>query len=70
MSQPDPRTMLSTAEAAARLGVHKNTIGKWIASGQLRAYRFGPRELRLDPADVDAQLTEYVPPQKGSPDPR
>ena len=41
------------ADAAARLGVHHHTIRRRIAEGKLPAYRFGPRLLKLNPAEVD-----------------
>lgn len=44
---------LSTAEAAARLGVTPRTLYRFIDEGQLPAYRFG-RVIRLRVAEVDA----------------
>ncbi|MCA1711651.1 MAG: excisionase family DNA-binding protein [Actinobacteria bacterium] len=44
------------AEAALRLGVSARTIRRRIADGHLRAYRFGPRLIRLDAGEVDAVL--------------
>jgi excisionase family DNA binding protein len=37
--------LISTAEAAKRLNVSPNTIRNYVASGQLTAYRIGPRLL-------------------------
>lgn len=48
------------AEAAERLKVNPRTIRRRIADGTLRAYRLGPRQLRVDVADVDA-LAVAVP---------
>ena len=46
----------SMLEAAARTGVSVRTLRRRIAAGQLRAYRSGPRIIRLDPKDVDGLL--------------
>ena len=46
-------TWLSTAEAAARLGITPRTLYRFIDEGQLPAYRFG-RVIRLKETEVDA----------------
>lgn len=52
-----PRKQLVTLEAAAEyLGVHPLTVRRRIAAGALKAYRLGPRTIRVDLADVDALL--------------
>jgi excisionase family DNA binding protein len=43
---------LSTAEAAARLGITPRTLYRFIDEGQLAAYRFG-RVIRLKTNEVD-----------------
>lgn len=43
---------LSTAEAAARLGITTRTLYRFIDEGQLPAYRFG-RVIRLKENEVD-----------------
>lgn len=53
-------SLISVAEAAERLKVNPRTIRRRIADGTLRAYRLGPRQLRVDVADVDA-LAVAVP---------
>lgn len=58
LAQPDLMTM---ADAAASLGVHRNTLRRWIASGQLPAYRVGPRLVRLHPADVARLAAPVLP---------
>lgn len=45
--------MISPAQAARVLGVSYSTIRRMVASGQLRAYRYGDRLIRIDPADLD-----------------
>jgi len=43
---------LSTADAAARLGITPRTLYRFIDEGQLPAYRFG-RVIRLQQREVD-----------------
>ncbi len=38
--------LLTTAEVAAMLHIHVNTVRKWSDSGLLLAYRVGPRRDR------------------------
>ncbi len=54
------RTYESLAQAAERTDVSIKTLRRRISAGQLRAYRYGPRILRLDPNDVD-KLMRPVP---------
>ncbi|MCV7548663.1 helix-turn-helix domain-containing protein [Micrococcus luteus] len=42
------------AETAEYLGASTNTVRRMIARGDLRAYRYGPRLIRIDPADLQA----------------
>jgi excisionase family DNA binding protein len=51
-SGADTIQWLSTAEAAARLGITPRTLYRFIDEGQLPAYRFG-RVIRLKTSDVD-----------------
>jgi excisionase family DNA binding protein len=56
MSAQDPADdihWLSTADAAARLGITPRTLYRFIDEGQLPAYRFG-RVIRLKANEVDA----------------
>ncbi|MGI8947658.1 MAG: helix-turn-helix transcriptional regulator [Ornithinimicrobium sp.] len=46
----------SLTQAAERTGLSTRTLRRRIATGQLTAYRAGPRIIRLDPADVDRLL--------------
>lgn len=46
--------------AADRLAVDTRTVRRWIASGRLKAYRTGPRLLRVDIEEVD-RLLQPVP---------
>ena len=47
------REFESLASAAERTGLSIRTLRRRIASGQLAAYRNGPRVIRVDPDDVD-----------------
>jgi excisionase family DNA binding protein len=40
--------LISVREAAELIGVHTNTIKNMIKRGQLTAYRFGLRVIRVD----------------------
>ncbi|MBE9404495.1 helix-turn-helix domain-containing protein [Brachybacterium sp. Marseille-Q2903] len=46
--------MLTPAEAADYLHVHPETIRRRIRRGELRAYRIGPRAVRIDVRDLQA----------------
>jgi excisionase family DNA binding protein len=41
-------------EAAERKRIHVDTLRRAIARGDLTGYKFGPRILRVDAAEVDA----------------
>lgn len=53
---PPEKPMISTEEAAARLGVHVETVRRWIRAGRLAPVRVAPKLFRLRSADVDALL--------------
>jgi excisionase family DNA binding protein len=40
--------MLTIQQAADEYGLSDKTIRRWIAQGRLRAYRVGPRAIRVD----------------------
>lgn len=58
MSSPTitPPAWLPQADAADYLGVTERTLRRYVASGQLPAYRLGPRLLRFKQSDLDALL--------------
>ena len=43
---------LTIAEAAELVGVSRDTIRRMIGRGQLKAYRYGVRVIRIDEADL------------------
>lgn len=47
-----PRDLIPLAEAAARLGVSKDTVRRMIKRGDLPGYRVGLRMIRVSAADV------------------
>lgn len=47
------KTYESLAQAAERTAISVKTLRRRIASGKLRAYRYGPQIIRVDPNDVD-----------------
>ena len=53
-------------DAAARCGVHPNTIRNLILRGELRAVRIGARIVRINAADLGVLFTSYVPGEYGT----
>lgn len=51
---PTQSDLLTTAEAAERLGVHPKTVAIWAREGRLRAYLTPGGHRRFRPEDVDA----------------
>lgn len=52
---------LTIAEVAELTGTSDSTVRRWISRGELRAYNFGPRAIRVDPADLRAFRSEVNP---------
>jgi excisionase family DNA binding protein len=59
-SRVTPRRPASVARAAEHYDVSERTIRRWITSGQLPAWRIGPRVLRVDLDDLE-KLARPVP---------
>lgn len=51
----------SQREVADILGVGHSTVRKWVAEGRLRAYRYGPRVIRIDAADLRKFRQQIAP---------
>ena len=51
--------LLSTAQAAAYLGVSQNTIRKYRDDGKIRAYYVGEKLVKYDPQDLNRFLREF-----------
>ena len=52
--------MMTLAEAAHVLNIHRNTANAWVNSGRLRAVKVG-RDWRVDPAVLDDVLRPARP---------
>jgi excisionase family DNA binding protein len=52
--------LVSVFDAAARYGVHPDTIRRRIADGTIRGYQVGGKALRVDLHDCDAKLLRRV----------
>ncbi|MEP7021666.1 MAG: helix-turn-helix domain-containing protein [Pseudonocardiales bacterium] len=50
------RRLVSLNKAADYLDTSPRTVRRAIADGRLTGYRFGPRTLRVDLNEVDAEL--------------
>jgi excisionase family DNA binding protein len=50
---------ITQQEAADHLGVTDRTIRQMIADGRLRAYRLGPRVVRLRLDEIEAALQPF-----------
>ncbi|RPA12758.1 helix-turn-helix domain-containing protein [Gordonia sp. OPL2] len=51
------RSFVSITEAADYVGVSSKSIRRYISDGRLRAYRTGPKLLRIRMADLDSMVT-------------
>lgn len=50
----DDRLLITASEAARRLGVYHNAVNRWIATGELEAFRvMGRRNRFVDALQVD-----------------
>lgn len=52
---------LTIAQTAKIMGSSASTVRRLISNGELRAYRFSERVIRIDPADLKAIRTEVNP---------
>lgn len=63
METDSAKAARSPAEIAARWGISKRTVNRYIRDGLLPAYRVG-RLVRVDPDDLD-RFIEPVAPRRG-----
>ena len=54
----------TVAQAARTLQVHRSTITRWIKDGRLRAYRVGPKAVRIKESDLQRMITSADDPGK------
>lgn len=59
--QPQFEQHLTIAQVAELTGTSDATVRRWISAGDLRAYYFGKRAIRIDPADLRAMRQEVNP---------
>lgn len=55
------RRLASLDAAAEYIGVTTRTLRRWIADGDIVAYRLGRRIVRIDLDEVDDKLCKPVP---------
>jgi excisionase family DNA binding protein len=53
LEQVADRRTYTVTEAARLLSVSRSTVWRWIESGRLRAYRVGPKTIRIREKDLD-----------------
>jgi excisionase family DNA binding protein len=56
---------MSIAQVAAAAGCSTATIGRWIQQGRIKAFRVGPRTVRVPIAEVE-RLINGVPAMGGN----
>ena len=61
VAAPPARDFYTVPEAAARLGVSRETIWRWIDTGRLPACRLGDRTVGIRPADLEQPLARTRP---------
>ena len=66
MPENNPNGLVTIKDAAARCGVHPNTIRNLILRGELRAVRIGARIVRINAEDLGVLFTNYVPGEYGT----
>lgn len=50
------RTLLTLADASAYVGLDEKTLRRYVSQGRLRAFRVGPRAIRIDAAELEALI--------------
>jgi len=56
------RPKYTSVKAAAEMyDVDEVTVRRWIASGLIHGYRIGGRLIKVDLAEIDAQVVQEVP---------
>lgn len=56
-----PDALLPLPVVSRRLGLDVSTLRRWISAGRLRAFRIGPRAVRVRETDVDRLIVPLVP---------
>lgn len=50
---PNISSLVGVPKAAEKSGLDPSTIRRHIKNGRLKAYRLGPRLIKIDPAELD-----------------
>lgn len=48
---------LTVEQVAAQEKVHPNTVRRWVRTGQVEAYRIGPKLIRIRAASIQNRIT-------------
>jgi excisionase family DNA binding protein len=57
----DPSTLLTVEEVAAKLKASERSVRRYIANGDLPAYRWGARAIRIRVADLETLMLRQIP---------
>lgn len=57
----DPDTLLTVDEVAAKLKSSERSVRRYIANGDLPAYRWGARAIRIRVADLERLMLRKIP---------
>jgi len=57
----DPSTLLTVEEVAAKLKASERSVRRYIADGDLPAYRLGARAIRIRVADIETLMLRQIP---------
>ncbi|MHB1802594.1 MAG: helix-turn-helix transcriptional regulator [Actinomycetes bacterium] len=63
---PPSRHLVSLDEAATYTGCSTRTLRRLIAAGSLTGYRLGPRLIRVDVVELEAQVLRPIPAGSGA----
>lgn len=61
-STNEPSPVLSLEDVARETGTSLSTVRRWISSGELRAYRYGKRVIRVERRDLDRMRKQIAAP--------
>ncbi len=57
MAKADESQYYTVPEAARKLRVSSTTVWRWIQAGKLRAFRVGPKSIRIVKEDLEAVIS-------------
>lgn len=62
-----PEDLATVAQGAEHIHVHPKTLRRYIAEGRVRAYRVGPRNIRVSLSELDALIQPATPSTSADP---